>query len=33
MGLFKPDLYRSFFFGFGVTALVMAATMLPGFGG
>ena len=29
MGLFKPDLYRSFFFGFGVTALVMAAQIVP----
>jgi len=25
MGLFKPDLYRAFFLGFGVTALAMAA--------
>lgn len=25
MGLFKPDLFRSFFAGFGVTAVVMAA--------
>lgn len=33
MGLFKPDLYRSFFFGFLVTALAMAANLLPGLGG
>jgi hypothetical protein len=25
MGLFKPDLFRAFFFGFGVTALILAA--------
>jgi hypothetical protein len=30
MGLFKADLYRSFFLGFGITALVMAAQMVPG---
>lgn len=24
MGLFKPDLFRSFFVGFGVTAVMMA---------
>jgi hypothetical protein len=29
MGLFKPDLYRSFFFGFGLTALVLAVKMVP----
>jgi len=29
MGLFKPDLYRSFFLGFGVTALGMATQILP----
>jgi hypothetical protein len=29
MGLFKPDLYRSFFFGFGVTALVLAVKIVP----
>jgi len=29
MGLFKPDLYRAFFLGFGVTALVMAAQFVP----
>jgi len=25
MGLFAPDFFRSFFLGFGVTALVLAA--------
>jgi hypothetical protein len=29
MGLFKPDLYRAFFLGFGITALVMAAQFAP----
>jgi hypothetical protein len=29
MGLFKPDLYRSFLFGFGLTALVLAVKMVP----
>jgi hypothetical protein len=29
MGLFKPDLFRSFFVGFGVTAVVMAAQIVP----
>jgi len=29
MGLFKPDLYRAFFLGFGVTALAMAAQFVP----
>lgn len=29
MGLFKPDLYRAFFLGFGITALVLAVKMLP----
>lgn len=29
MGLFKPDLFRAFFLGFGVTALVMAIQVLP----
>lgn len=29
MGLFKPDLYRAFFLGFGITALVMAAQFVP----
>ena len=27
MGLFAPDFFRAFFFGFGVTALIMAAFM------
>ena len=25
MGLFKPDLFRAFFFGFGVAAVILAA--------
>jgi hypothetical protein len=29
MGLFKPDLYRAFFLGFGATALVMGAQFVP----
>jgi len=29
MGLFTPDLFRSFFAGFGVTALVLAAIIVP----
>jgi hypothetical protein len=29
MGLFKPDLYRAFFFGFGITALALGAQMVP----
>jgi hypothetical protein len=29
MGLFKPDLFRSFFVGFGLTAVVMAAQIVP----
>jgi len=29
MGLFKPDLYRSFFLGFGITALAVAAQFVP----
>ena len=29
MGLFKPDLYRAFLVGFGITALVMAAQFVP----
>jgi len=33
MGLFKPDLFRSFFLGFAVTAMVMAANILPRLGG
>lgn len=28
MSLFAPDFFRSFFFGFGVTALIMAAYLL-----
>ena len=28
MGLFAPDFFRSFFLGFGVTALIMAAYIL-----
>jgi hypothetical protein len=33
MGLFTAELYRSFFAGFGVTALVLAAHILPQIGG
>jgi hypothetical protein len=33
MGLFTVELYRSFFLGFGVTALVLAANILPQLGG
>jgi hypothetical protein len=29
MGLFKPDLFRSFFLGFGATAVAMAAQIVP----
>jgi hypothetical protein len=29
MGLFKSDLYRSFFVGFGLTALALAVQMAP----
>jgi hypothetical protein len=29
MSLFKPDLYRAFFLGFGITALAMAAQFVP----
>ena len=29
MGLFKPDLFRSFILGFGATAMVMAAQIVP----
>ena len=29
MGLFKPDLFRAFFLGFGITALVLAAQYIP----
>ena len=31
MGLFKPDLFRAFFFGFGITAVILAAQMLARF--
>jgi hypothetical protein len=31
MGLFKPDLFRAFFIGFGITALILAAQMLTRF--
>jgi len=30
MGLFKPDLFRSFFIGFGVTATILAVTIAQG---
>ena len=33
MGLFTSELYRSFFLGFGVTAVVLAANILPKLGG
>ena len=29
MGLFTPDLFRSFFAGFGVTAVIMGAIIVP----
>ena len=29
MGLFKADLFRAFFFGFGITALILAAQHVP----
>jgi hypothetical protein len=29
MGLFKPDLFRAFFVGFGITALILAAQFVP----
>ncbi len=32
MGLFTAELYRSFFLGFGVTAAVLAAHILPQMG-
>ena len=32
MGLFTPDFFRSFFLGFGVAALVMAAQIVPQLG-
>ena len=28
MGLFAPDFFRSFFLGFGATALILAAYLL-----
>lgn len=28
MGLFAPDFFRSFFLGFGVTALILAAYLV-----
>ena len=31
MGLFKPDLFRAFFFGFGITALILAAQIVTKF--
>lgn len=31
MGLFKPDFFRSFFIGFGVTAATMVLLMVPQF--
>jgi hypothetical protein len=32
MGLFTAELYRSFFLGFGVTAIILAATIIPKLG-
>jgi hypothetical protein len=29
VGLFKPDLYRAFFLGFGITAVAMTAHFVP----
>ncbi len=29
MGLFKPDLFRAFFLGFGVTAALLGIQMVP----
>jgi hypothetical protein len=29
MGLFAPDFFRSFFLGFGVTALVLGSQIVP----
>ena len=28
MGLFAPDFFRSFFLGFGITALILAAQIV-----
>ena len=33
MGLFTAELYRSFLIGFGVTAAILAANILPQLGG
>ena len=33
MELFNAELFRSFFVGFGVTAIVLAANILPQFAG
>ena len=32
MGLFKPDLFRAFFLGFGITALILAVQFIPQLG-
>ena len=32
MGLFKPDLFRAFFLGFAVTAVVLAMQFVPQLG-
>lgn len=29
MGIFKPDLFRAFFVGFGVTAAVLGIHLVP----
>ena len=29
MGLFKPDLFRAFFFGFGISAVILAVQFVP----
>jgi len=31
MGLFKPDLFRAFFVGFGITAVILAAQIVTRF--
>ena len=31
MGLFKPDLFRAFFIGFGITALILAGQIASQF--
>lgn len=33
MNLFSSDLYRSFFLGFGVTAIILAMNIVPKLGG